>query len=375
MDLHRCRTPHSASLGADCPGSSGVVVRGRRSLTVDIHSHAFVPEVDALVKDRSEKQAEPETRRSAMGAASADYNATTMFPAVLLKLTSVQERLRDMDEMGIDIQVVSPSSLQHYYWADLDLARQIVSVTNEKIAEQCAKHSDRLVALGNISLQHPELAIEQLDHCTRKLGMRGVEISTTINGLELDNGAFAPFWARAEEIGCVVFIHPSGTSLAGRLNRFYLQNIVGRPIETTIALSNLIFGGVLDRHPGLKILAAHGGGYLPFYPGRSDHGYIVRPEAHTAKHAPSEYLRRIYFDSLVYSPESLRNLISEVGASQIMIGTDYPFDMGSYDIHGLLQAAGDRNNTDQEAIRGANAVRLFGLEQLAAKHTAASSRE
>jgi aminocarboxymuconate-semialdehyde decarboxylase len=376
MDLHRCRTVYSASLGADGAGSSGVVVRRRsRSLTVDVHSHAFVPEVDALVKDRSEKQAEPETRRSAMGAASAEYNATTMFPAVLTKLTSVQQRLRDMDEMGIDIQVVSPSSLQHYYWADLDLARQIVALTNERIADQCARHSDRLVALGNVSLQHPALAIEQLDHCTRMLGMRGVEISTAINGLELDNDAFAPFWARAEEIGCVVFIHPSGTSLAGRLNRFYLQNIIGRPIETTIALSHLIFGGVLDRHPGLKIIAAHGGGYLPFYPGRSDHGYIVRPEAQAAKHAPSEYLRRIYFDSLVYSPESLRNLISKVGASQVMMGTDYPFDMGSYDVHGLIQAAGDLSKTDQEAIRGANAVRLLGLEELAAKHTVASSGE
>ena len=344
-------------------------------MTVDVHSHAFVPEVDALVKDRPEKQAEPETRRRAMGAASAEYNATTMFPAVLPKLTSVQQRLRDMDEMGIDIQVVSPTSVQHYYWADLDLARQIVSLTNEKIAEQCARHSDRLIALGNVSLQHPKLALEQLDHCTRKLGMRGVEISTTINGLELDNEAFATFWARVEEIGCVVFIHPSGTFLAGRLNRFYLENIIGRPIETTIALSHLIFGGVLDRHPGLKIIAAHGGGYLPFYTGRSDHGYTVRPEAHTAKHLPSEYLRRIYFDSLVYSPESLRNLISQVGASQVMMGTDYPFDMGSYHVHELIQTAGNLSDTDQEAIRGANAVRLLGLEELAAKHNAASSGE
>jgi aminocarboxymuconate-semialdehyde decarboxylase len=132
---------------------------------------------------------------------------------------------------------------------------------------------------------------------------------------------------------------------------------------------------VLDRHPGLKIIAAHGGGYLPFYAGRSDHGYTVRPEARAVKHPPSEYLRRIYFDSLVYSPESLRNLISKVGASQVMMGTDFPFDMGSYDVHGLIQAVEDLSNSDQEAIRGANAVRLLGLEELAAKHTAASSGE
>jgi aminocarboxymuconate-semialdehyde decarboxylase len=376
MDLHRHCTVYSASLEADCSGSSGLVVRRRnRSLTVDVHSHAFVPEVDVLVKNRSENRVESVTHRPAMGTASAEYNATTMFPSVLPKLTSMQQRLRDMDEVGIDVQVVSPTSLQHYYWADLDLAREAVLLTNEKIAEQCAKHSDRFVALGNVSMQHPDLAVEQMDHCTRTLGMRGIEISTSINGLELDNDAFARFWARAEEIGCVVFIHPSGTSLAGRLNRFYLENIIGRPIETTIALSHLIFGGVLDRHPGLKIIAAHGGGYLPFYAGRSDHAYAIRPETHTVKHAPSEYLRRIYFDSLVYSPESLRYLISKVGASQVMVGTDYPFDMGSYDVHELIRAAGDLSETDQEAIRGANAVRLLGLEELAAKHTAAPPDE
>jgi aminocarboxymuconate-semialdehyde decarboxylase len=371
MDLHRHCTVYSTSLDADCSGGSGHVVRRRnRSLTVDVHSHAFVPEADALVRDRTQQRAESVAQRPAMGTASAEYNATTMFPAVLPKLTSMQQRLRDMDEMGVDVQVVSPTSLQHYYWTDFDLARQLVSLTNEKIAERCAKHPDRFVALGNVSMQHPGLAVEQLDHCTHELGMRGVEISTSINGLELDNDAFAPFWARAEEIGCVVFIHPAGTSLAGRLNRFYLENIIGRPIETTIALSHLIFGGVLDKHPGLKIIAAHGGGYLPFYAGRSDHAYAVRPEAHTVKHPPSEYLRRIYFDSLVYSPESLIHLISKVGASQVMVGTDYPFDMGACDVQGLLKAMEKLSETDQDAIRGANAVRLLGLQESAMKFAA-----
>src|ERR1700722_16663877 len=157
MDLHRHCTVHSASLEADCSGSSGLVVRRRnRSLTVDVHSHAFVPEVDVLVKNRSENRVESVTHRPAMGTASAEYNATTMFPSVLPKLTSMQQRLRDMDEVGIDVQVVSPTSLQHYYWADLDLAREAVLLTNEKIAEQCAKHSDRFVALGNVSMQHPD---------------------------------------------------------------------------------------------------------------------------------------------------------------------------------------------------------------------------
>ena len=369
MDLHGCRALHSASTG-ERPGGS--LVRGRhRTLTVDVHCHALVPEVEALVKDRPEKLAESAAQGRESGAASANYNVTTMRPAVLPKLTSVEQRLRDMDAMGVDVQVVSPTTLQYYYWADLDLARSIVALTNEKIAERCAAHPHRLVALGNVSLQHPELAIEQLEHCMLRLGMRGVEIATTVNGLELDNPAFAAFWARAEELGCVVFIHPSGTSIAGRLDRFYLQNIIGRPIETTIALTHLIFGGVLDRHPGLKLLAAHGGGYLPFYSGRADHGYRVRPEAHTMRHEPGDYLRRIHFDSLVYSAGSVGHLISKVGVSQVMVGTDYPYDMGSYDVHALIGAIDDLGAAGRAAVLGGNAARLFGLDDEFASHAAA----
>lgn len=338
-------------------------VRGGRHhvLTVDLHCHALVPEVEALVKDRPQKQSEPEVQRRAMGAASVEYNAQTMLPAAFPKLTTLDVRLRDMDAMGVDVQVLSPVSVQHYYWADLDLAREIVRTTNEKLAETRSRNPDRLVALGNVALQHPELAVEQLQYCVRELGMRGVEISTAVNGAELDDGRFGPFWAKAEELGCLVFIHPFGTSLGERVNRFYLQNLIGQPLETTIALSHLIFGGVLDRHPGLKILAAHGGGYLPQYVGRSDHGYRVRPDSHTMKRAPSEYLRQIYFDTLVHSPATLQQLISQVGASQLVVGTDYPFDMGAYDVHALLEAVQDLSESQKMAILGGTAAGLLGL--------------
>ena len=360
MYLHRC-TPHTPR--AEHPGSAGYRVRERgRSLTVDLHCHSFVKEVEPLVKDRPEKQAEPDLQRRFMGDPSAQYNSQTMLPNAFPKLTSIEARLKDMDAMGVDIQVVSPTSVQHYYWADLDLAREIVRVTNEKMAEECARHPDRLLALGNVALQHPELSLEQLEHCMRNLGMRGVEISTAVNGLELDNPRFASFWARAEELGCVVFIHPFGTSLGERVNRFYLQNIVGQPIETTIALSHLIFGGVLDRHPGLKILAAHGGGYLPSYIGRSDHAYAARPDAHTMQRAPSEYLRQIYFDSLVYQASDLGHLIGQVGASQVVVGTDYPFDMGSYDVHELVSGVPGLSEAQRADILGGNAARLIGLK-------------
>jgi aminocarboxymuconate-semialdehyde decarboxylase len=358
---HRVCTPHSAD-----PGGGPIHVRRRgAALTVDVHCHALVPEVERLVADRPEKAAEQARQVEFLGAASVDHNNKVMLPAAAPKLTSLEQRLRDMDAMGVDVQVVSPVSVQHYYWADIDLAREIVRVTNDKLAELCARHPDRLVALGNVALQHSELSVQQLEHCVKDLGMRGVEVSTAVNGKELDDPQFAKFWARAEALGAVVFIHPFGTSLGARVNRFYLSNIIGQPIETTIALSHLIFGGVLDRHPGLKILAAHGGGYLPSYIGRSDHGYATRPDSRSMQHAPGEYLRRIHFDSLVYTHEGVGHLVSQVGASQVMVGTDYPFDMGSYDPHGLLESIPGLGAADRAAILGGNAARLFGLTERA----------
>jgi len=250
---------------------------------------------------------------------------------------------------------------QYYYWAEHDLAREIVSLQNEHIASLCAQYPERLVGLGTLALQHPVLAVEQLNYAVKELGLRGFEISTAVNDLELSDPSLEPVWARADALGCVVFIHPMGTSLGARLKAHYLSNIVGQPAETTVALSHLIFGGVFDRHPGLRICAAHGGGYLPTYIGRSEHGYAARPDAHSMEHPPSHYLRRIFFDSLVYSPQALRVLIDQVGVSQLVIGTDYPFDMGHYDVHALVRDTPGLSESEREAILSANALRLIGI--------------
>jgi len=362
MLLHLCGSKSAASAAGETPRSSRATLRSRRrALTVDLHCHAIVPAVESLVKDRPEKLAEPAAQRRTMGAASVEHNLRTMLPEAMPRLTTLELRLKDMDAMGVDMQVVSPTATQYYYWADLDLARDIVRTINEELAALCARQPDRLIGLGSIALQHPELATEQLEHCVRQLGMRGVVISSSINGLELDDPWFERFWARAAQLGCLIFLHPLGTSLGERVNRFYMQNVVGQPIETTIALSHLIFGGVLDRHPGLKICAAHGGGYLPSYIGRSDHAYHARPDAHTMQRAPSEYLRQLYFDTLVYTPEALRHLIDQVGAGQVVLGTDYPFDMGAYDIHGLIEAVDGLTEEERAGILGGNALRLLGF--------------
>jgi aminocarboxymuconate-semialdehyde decarboxylase len=328
---------------------------------VDLHCHAFFPEVEKLVANCPQKLGEKEAMVRVMGAETVAYNTTTMLPSIAPKLTSVELRLRDMDEMGVDVQLISPTSTQHYYWAEDSLAEEIVRLQNEGIAQLCATHKTRFLGLATVALQNPLLAIDQLGHAVKVLGLQGVEISTQINGKDLADPCFEKFWEKVETLGCMVFIHPFGTSLGERLNQYYLQNVIGQPIETTIALSQLIFGGVFDRYPGLRILAAHGGGYLPSYIGRSNHAWHARPDSRSCQREPREYLKQIWFDHLVYEPESLRHLIAEVGSSQVVVGTDYPFDMGHYDINGLLDRVADLSCDDKEQILYKNAEQLLGV--------------
>ena len=365
MLTHRCG-PRSFLCSADNESRTSIpAAAGKRPFTVDLHCHIVTPEVEALVADREEKLAEPELQLRAMGAASVEHNLKHMMPAAVPKLTDLDVRLDDMERMCVDLQVISPTPTQYYYWADPDLARELVRTQNESIAAECGNAPGRLAGLGNLALQHPELAVEQMDYAIRTLGLKGFEVSTSVNGLELADEAYAPVWAKAEELGCVIFVHPFGTSLGERMNRYYLQNIIGQPLETTVALSYLIFSGTLDRHPGLKIVAAHGGGYLPAFPCRSDHGFSVRPEAQQMDKRPSDYLKRIWFDSLVYEPHSLRHLIDQVGVGQVVVGTDYPFDMGSYQVHALINDVPGLTDEERRALLGGNALDLLGLTDMA----------
>lgn len=361
IQLHTCGPGCPPGCGAKKAAADAIVRRDKRRLTVDFHCHAFVPAVEALVADEPCKKDEPAMMVRAMGAVSVDHNNNTMLPVAGPRLVDLELRLKDMDAMGVDVQVLSPSPSQYYYWAEADLAEQVVRIHNEAITELCSRYPDRLVGLGTVALRHPALAVPQLENCVRELGLRGVEISTAADSIELSDPGLERFWAKVEELGCIVFIHPFGTTLGERLNKYYLSNLIGQPLETSIALSHLIFGGVLDRHPGLKIVAAHGGGYLPHYVGRSDHGYRVRPEAGACLKKPSEYLKQIWFDSLIYSPEAVRRLVDVVGASQVVAGTDYPFDMGAYDLHALIDAVPGLNGEERAQILGGNAERLLKL--------------
>jgi aminocarboxymuconate-semialdehyde decarboxylase len=332
---------------------------GRRVRTVDLHAHTVAPAVERLVAGEPHKIAEAEQRVRTMGAASIAHNNAVMLPEAATALNDVAVRLADMDRMGVDVQVVSPLPTQYYYWAERELAAQLVTAHHEHIAVLCARAPERLIGLGTLALQHPDLAVAQLVTAVERYGLRGFELSTAVGALELSDASLEPVWAKAVELDCLVFLHPMGCSLGERLAPAYLSNSVGQPVETAVALSHLIFGGVLDRHPGLKLCAAHGGGYLPTYIGRAEHAYRTRPDAHSMVEAPSAYLRRIWFDTLVYTPDALGRLIDQVGATQVVMGTDYPFDMGHYDVHALVGATPSLTAAERAAILGGTAEWLL----------------
>jgi aminocarboxymuconate-semialdehyde decarboxylase len=282
-----------------------------------------------------------------------------------LLMSDTTERLAAMDAQGIDVEALSINP--YWYGAGRDLAAELIQVQNAGLAEICAADPDRFVAFASVALQHPSLAAEQLESAVKKLGLRGVAIGGSVNGEELAAAKFHPFWAKAEELGVLVFIHPQGTKElepSGRLKgNGLLENTIGNPLETTIALSHLIFEGTLDRFPGLKICAAHGGGYLPSYAARSDAVCRTFPERVGAlpRKRPTEYLKQLYFDSIVFTPEALRHLIAETGPERIVMGTDYPYPWTSTSVDHILATPG-LSDPERIAVLGGTAARLLGIK-------------
>ncbi|NDZ70729.1 amidohydrolase [Streptomyces sp. SID10362] len=325
--------------------------------TVDVHAHVLLPEVDTLVAGLPGHAGARELDARRNGPAALAVSGPMVrerFP----RLTDVTVRLAAMDAQGVDVQLVSPSPSHYHYWADEETAEKVYRLANEATAAHCSAAPERLRGLGLVPLQHPEQAVRALDHALAQ-GLLGVEVSSHAPGRELSDAAYEPFWSRAEETGALLFLHPFGCTLDERLDRWYLSNTVGQPTENAVALSHLIFSGVLDRHPGLRLLAAHGGGYLPTHIGRSDHAWSARSDAGAGcSHPPSSYLKRLYFDSLVHDPGVLRELVRVAGADRVLLGSDFPFDMGTEDPVGALRAA-RLPETDFHAVRGGNAAALL----------------
>ena len=341
------------------PPSPFSAYRASSAPTIDVHAHLLLPEVEEAVAGHPglAEARELDARRN--GPAALAVNGP-MVGTRVPRLTEAATRLAAMDAQGVDIQLISPSPSHYHYWAESRLASRICRLANEGTAAHCAKAPDRLHGLGLVPLQHPDLTVRLLDHALDQ-GLKGVEISSHAPGHELSDPAYEPFWSRAEETGALVFLHPFGCTLDERLDRWYLSNTVGQPTENAVALSHLIFSGVLDRHPRLRLIAAHGGGYLPTHLGRSDHAWRVRPDARDCAREPSSYLKQLYFDSLVHDADVLRELLRAAGPQRVLLGSDFPFDMGTEHPLAALRAA-DLPDADFHAVRGGNAAALLDLD-------------
>jgi predicted TIM-barrel fold metal-dependent hydrolase len=325
---------------------------------IDTHGHLLVPEANALAGGHPREAADVAAELASFSAPSVAANQAQL-RRVWPQLTAVERRLADLDAIGVDVQVVGPMPM-HRYWAEPVLAAKLTTLINEAIAAHCGAGAGRLYGLGTLPLQHPDLAVRELERAMTELGLKGVSVSTNVDGRELADAAFEPVWEAAASLGAVVFIHPWGCSLGARLGAHFLGNTFGQPAETALALSHLIFSGTLDRHPGLRLLAAHGGGFLPTYIGRSDHAWSQRADARGCTRPPSSYLRRIWYDALVYTPQALRHLVEVVGSDKVVLGTDYPFDMGVADPVERATAAA-LPAADLTAILSGNAATLFGV--------------
>lgn len=323
-----------------------VFIDGRRIKTIDTHAHCYVPEALALLTAADVKSIMPPVK------------------GVPEHFIDVPKRLAAMDAMRIDMEILSINPF--WYRRDREITQQIVKIQNQKLAELCAASPERLGAFASLSMQFPELAVQELEHAVKVLKLKGAAIGGSVDGTDFSDPKFHPVLAKAEELGTTLFIHPQSTpQLASRFGRNgWLSNVIGNPLDTTIALQRLIFDGILDKFPKLKILAAHGGGYLASYAPRSDHSCFVSPQNCdpniVLKKKPTEYLNQIYFDALVFTPEALRHLVAQVGASQVVIGTDHPIPWEEHPVDHVLNTS-SLSPTDRAAILGENAKRLLGL--------------
>lgn len=328
--------------------------------TVDIHCHLATPGTRELAGPHFRPEYEP--YNYFMGQESKEQNQV-MFPSIVAALTEPKARLEHMDRMGIELQGLATFVSEYFYWVPPRLGAELSRMQNDRLAQVVADHPDRFAGLGaTVPLQDPDAAVAEAERVA-SLGFKGLQIGGTVHGHNLDEPRFRPFFEAVHELGLGIILHPSGYPESQRLSDYFLTNCIGNPLETMVAATRMIFSGLLEELPGLKLVLLHGGGYLPFYASRADHTWQVRPEtrANIPEHPPSYYMKQLYYDTMVFQPLYLRHLIEVVGVDRVMVGTDFPFDMGEDDPLGLVAGVDGLSPEDRAAISGGNAERLFGL--------------
>jgi aminocarboxymuconate-semialdehyde decarboxylase len=325
---------------------------------IDMHTHAISKRVEPLVAGRYDPMSNPYRRDMSMDSRVTDAEQGKQLPTLMLDIAT---RHATMARMGVDYQVIAPAPAQQHYWADEELQVALSRVQNEDVAAVVAEDAAHFAGMGTLPMRFPARAVEEAVHAVEHLGLRGFQIDTRVEDLELSDAAFDPLYARLAQLKVPLFVHPLGFSHGQRLGDFFMVNSLGQPVEEAIAISHFIMGGVLDRHPDLDVVIAHGGGFLPFYAGRMDHAWKVRPEVRKlTADAPSTYLKRLWFDTCVFSADLVEVLVGVAGADRVMMGSDYPFDMGDQDPVGLVKAT-KLSEADKQKLLFGNASRLFKI--------------
>lgn len=328
---------------------------------VDVHAHLLPRSAIAAANDRVEWFGST-VERDELGRPriiTGDYAVSLGGP---VHWESIAQRVERMDAMGVDEQVLSLNPILFRYYNDPGHASDCATAVNQEIAGIAAEWPDRFSGFGALPMQSPDLAIAELERVMGMPHMVGAAVGSHVNGLNWDEPELFPVLEAAADLGATVFVHPAASRLKEALPRYHMRNYIANPTETTIAIGSIIFGGVLERLPGLRLVFAHGGGYACWGSARFDHGYSVRPEAR--EHAPlfpTEYLRRMWFDSLVHGHVNLRHLIDAVGVERVVLGSDFPADMGQPDPVDWIEES-DLSESERLAVLGTNTAALFGRE-------------
>ena len=331
--------------------------------SIDIHTHVeFAGSFDLLKKRYKEDEIFDKFVVSATGRRSAELNRGIV-AGIRDALRDPQKKIRDMDEKRIGMNVLSSTPFAFFYEVEDDLAVELARFQNDQLAEMVKKHPDRFAAMATLPLQVPNEALKEFDRAVKKLGLRGVEIGSHVGKRELGDEAFWPLYKRLEELDMPIFIHPHHVAGMDRFEDYYLSNLIGNPLDTTIAAAQLIFSGVLEKYPGLKIILAHAGGQLPYIIGRIEHGYQVRPECKgKIRRSPMTFFKNFYFDIITHNPEALRYLIAFAWSDHVLLWSDYPYDMGDPNPVQTVSELTGIKAADRRKILRENAIALFGLE-------------
>jgi aminocarboxymuconate-semialdehyde decarboxylase len=325
--------------------------------TIDIHAHILTEEMMRLMRQEAPDIGPTLSEVDAEGGVlQVGSIVQRPFPRGAWDL---ELRLRHMEEAGVDMQVLSVCPQTFLYDRDPALTAALSTIQNDSIAKVVLQHPDRFLGIATLPMQDPECAVAELRRSMQQLGLRGAQIGSHVEGRNLDDPTLEPLWAAADELGAFILVHPQKIAGGDRLKSFYLKNLIGNPLDTTIAAASLVFGGVLERHPNLKFCFAHGGGFMPYQVGRMNHGWSVRPEGKVnLKQKPEESIRRLYFDCILHFEPALRYLVETFGADHVLLGSDYPFDMGMMDCVQQVRALGV-SEQDRGTILGQAAAGLL----------------